>query len=144
MRFWDTSALVPLVVEEATTNLAEAWVREDGELVVWTLTSVEIVSALERRVREGVLGAREALSAEDLSSEILESAHEIGAVERAKALARRLLRTHPLRAADALQLAAALLWAEGAPSGALIHTFDQRLGLAALREGFRVLPDPAA
>ena len=143
MRFWDSSALVPLAVEQPGSESATRWLEEDGEVVVWTLTSVEIVSATERLVREGKLGEREALAAQDLALTILEGAHEIGAVDRAKTVARRLLRTHPLRAADALQLAAALLWAEGNPEGATIHTFDKRLGMAALREGFRVVPAPA-
>ena len=65
-----------------------------------------------------------------------------GDVERVKASARRLLRLHPLRAADALQLGAALAWADGAPEGLIVHTFDRRLAAAAEREGFRVIPSP--
>jgi predicted nucleic acid-binding protein len=142
MRFWDTSAIVPLVIQEATSELVRSWLAEDDEMVVWALASTELVSATQRRVREGALGVGEALAAEDLALELLLGAHEITAIESSKSLARRLLRTHPLRAADALQLAAALLWAEGAPEGAVLHTFDARLGLAALREGFRVTPHP--
>ena len=142
MRFWDTSAIVPLVIEEPGTALANGWIHEDSELVVWTFTPVEIVSAMQRRVREGTLGERIALAAEDLSIELLEGAHEIAAIEPAKSLARRLLRTHPLRSADALQLAAALLWAEGSAAGSTFHTFDHRLGMAARREGFHVTPEP--
>jgi uncharacterized protein len=138
MRFWDSSAVVPLVIEEPVSAQVDAWLREDGEMVVWTLTDVEVVSAMERRVREGGLEDRAALQAEDLTAELLSGAHQIVAVDQAKALARRLLRTHPLRAAVALQLAAALLWTEGQPEGAVLHTFDQRLAMAALREGFRV------
>jgi hypothetical protein len=48
----------------------------------------------------------------------------------------RLLRVHTLRAADALQLAAALEWA-GAPTDADFVTFDDRLREAAVREGFK-------
>jgi hypothetical protein len=140
MRFWDTSAIVPLVIDDPASAVTLRWLGEDPDIVVWTLTTVEIVSALERRVREGALGEREALAAEDLAQALLESAHEIGAVEATRSLARRLLRTHPLRAADALQLAAAVLWSEGSPDGAFLHTFDRRLAMAALREGFRVEP----
>ena len=142
MRFWDSSAIVPLIVEEPATKDATLWIAEDSEMTVWTLTPIEIVSALERRVREGTLKELEAIAAEDLGLELLKSAHEIAALEPAKGLARRILRTHPLRAADSLQLAAAILWAEGAPEGAVVHTFDHRLGRAALREGFTVIPRP--
>jgi predicted nucleic acid-binding protein len=143
VRFWDSSAIIPLVIDEPTSARVSSWFREDDRMTVWTLTSVEIVSALERQVREGTLEAHQALAAEDLALAIMEACDEIIAVDAAKALARRVLRTHPLRAADALQLAAALLWVDGNPEGSLLHTFDRRLGLAALREGFRVLPDPA-
>lgn len=142
MRFWDSSAIVPLIVEQAGSNEASAWIAEDNEIVIWTLTPVEIVSALQRLAREGLLKDRKALAAEELAMDLLEGAHEITGVERVKTLARRALRTHALRAADALQLGAALLWAEHDTEGAVLHTLDQRLALAALREGFRVLPEP--
>jgi hypothetical protein len=46
-----------------------------------------------------------------------------------------------LRAADAMQLGAALEWAEGRPTGRLLMTLDAQLGRAAAREGFRVIPE---
>jgi predicted nucleic acid-binding protein len=54
--------------------------------------------------------------------------------------ARRLLETHPLSAADALQLAAALVMTEERPTGTEFVTFDIRLAEAANKEGFPVLP----
>ena len=59
-------------------------------------------------------------------------------VEPVKSLAMRLLRLHALRAFDALQLAAALRWAEGHPQGRTLHTLDGRLARAARLEGFLV------
>jgi predicted nucleic acid-binding protein len=50
-----------------------------------------------------------------------------------------LLRVHVLKAADALQLAAARVWAGDVADGELV-TLDERLALAARLEGFRVLP----
>ncbi len=47
---------------------------------------------------------------------------------------------HPLRAADAMQLAAALVWTEDATSGAEFVCLDQNLREAALKEGFTILP----
>ncbi len=52
----------------------------------------------------------------------------------------RLLRLHPLRAADALQLAAAIIACEHQPESLPLVTLDQRLAEAARREGFAVLP----
>ncbi|HSJ25022.1 MAG TPA: hypothetical protein VK929_10160 [Longimicrobiales bacterium] len=60
-------------------------------------------------------------------------------MEHVRTTAMRLLRTHPLRAADALQLAAALAWAP-APAGDVFVTLDERLATAATLEGFTVLP----
>jgi hypothetical protein len=62
-------------------------------------------------------------------------------VDAVKPLAARLLRLHPLRAFDALQLGAAQHWAEGHPEGRVFLTLDGRLGAAARQEGFVV---PAA
>ena len=71
---------------------------------------------------------------------MVSACHVIIDVDPVKSLAARLLRLHPLRAADALQLGAALHWAEGHPKGRTVHTFDTRLALAAQREGFVVPP----
>ncbi len=138
MRFWDSSALVPLVVEQPGSAQAERWMVEDADAVTWTLAQVEVVSALRRLVRDGLLAERAATQAESVCDELLARSHVVRGVERAKEVARRLLRVHALRAADALQLAAALAWAEGRPAGLILHTFDVRLALAAEREGFRV------
>ncbi len=61
--------------------------------------------------------------------------------ENLRRRAERLLAVHPLRAADALQLAAALLWARGATNEHAFVCFDERLRQAAVREGFSLLPD---
>jgi uncharacterized protein len=142
MRFWDSSAIVPLVVRQTGSRESESWLAEDSQVVVWTLTSVEVVSALRRLVRDGALREAAARRAEDVTEELLEATHVVADLARAKTVARRLLRVHPLRSADALQLAAALAWADGAPAGHVLHTFDRRLALAAEREGFRVVPSP--
>jgi predicted nucleic acid-binding protein len=142
MRFWDSSAVVPLIVQQAASAEAEGWLTEDGAVVVWTLTIVEVVSALRRSVRDGAMPEPAAREAEELARALVGGAHIVTDVERAKALACRLLRVHGLRGADALQLAAALSWADGHADGLLVHTFDKRLGEAAAREGFRVIPTP--
>ncbi len=139
MRFWDSSAIVPLVVRQAGSVEVEQWLAADPQVVIWTLTSVEVASALWRLVRDGVLPERRALEAEAVAIELLERAHAIADVESVRRAATRLLRVHALRAADALQLGAALAWADGHPAGLIVHTFDQRLALAAEREGFATI-----
>jgi predicted nucleic acid-binding protein len=142
LRFWDSSAVVPLVVGQPASAEVERWIGEDPEAVTWTLTPVEVASALQRLVRDGALSERSAFDAESLAGELLGHTHVVTDVERVKPLACRLLRVHALRAGDALQLAAALAWADGAPNGLFLHTFDRRLALAAEREGFRVIGTP--
>jgi hypothetical protein len=141
LRFWDSSALVPLIVQQSASSEVERWLDEDTAVVVWTLTPIEVTSALRRLVREGSLPERAARDAEALLDDWLGRVHVVADVERVKAIARRMLRVHALRSADALQLAAALAWAGGSPQDQMLHTFDRRLGIAAEREGFRVVPD---
>lgn len=138
MRFWDSSALVPLLVEQDASARAADWVTADDGVVVWTLTPIEVISALRRLSREGALDETAAQRAEVRLDELIRACHIVVDVEPIKAFARRLLRLHPLRAFDGLHLGAALHWAEGHPQGRILHTLDQRLALAAQREGFVV------
>ena len=140
MRFWDSSAVVPLIVEQAASPRADDWLADDPVMVVWTLTPVEIVSAVRRLAREGALSEKEAGAAEARTDELGRSCHVVFNLEAVKVQARRLLRLHPLRTADAMQLGAALEWARGRPSGRTFLTLDKQLALAASREGFNVLP----
>lgn len=142
MRFWDSSALVPLVVTQAASPVVDEWFSEDSRIVVWTLTSVELASAVMRLMREGALSESQATRAEARIDELLRSTHVVVDVEAVKMNSRRLLRVHPLRAADAMQLGAAWEWASGHPTERVFHTLDRRLALAARREGFRVVPEP--
>lgn len=139
MRFWDTSALVPLLQVEEHTAQADRWLEEDPGLVVWRLTSTEALSAIERRCRLGDATEEQAGRARGLLARLWRSVHVVEDVGAAQHRAARLLRVHPLRAADALQLAAALGWAEDQPDGHVFHTFDERLGQAADKEGFIIV-----
>jgi predicted nucleic acid-binding protein len=69
-----------------------------------------------------------------------ESAVEIKPIEEVRSAAEHLLTRYPLRAADSLQLAAALFWRQGYTEGASFVTLDHRLHIAAALEGFHVLP----
>jgi uncharacterized protein len=139
MRFWDSSAIVPLLVSQTGSERVDAWFREDRELVLWTLTGVEITSALWRLAREGALIEGHARVAEQRAAELAAASRVVIDVDAVKAYAQRLLRVHTLRAADALQLGAALVWANGRPDGRSLCTLDDRLALAAQREGFLVV-----
>ena len=138
MRFWDSSAVVPLLVEQEPSSRVAAWIASDSTMALWTLTPVEVVSALRRLVRDKALEEDLARVAETRMDDLVRACHLIIDVQAVKPLAVRLLRLHPLRAFDALQLGAALQWAEGHPQGRTLHTLDGRLALAAQREGFVV------
>ena len=55
MKFWDTSAIVPLCVDESFSPLVREILAEDQDMMVWWGTRIEWTSALMRQVREGVL-----------------------------------------------------------------------------------------
>lgn len=140
MRFWDTSALVPLLVEEAATAHAEAVHADDPDLIVWWATGVECTSALARLERDGALARAEVSQARRRLDALAAGWHEVQPIETVRRTALRLLQVHPLRAADALQLAAAWAACEGRPDTLDVVAFDARLRDAADREGFGIVP----
>jgi predicted nucleic acid-binding protein len=139
VRFWDTSAVVPLVVRQSASARTDRWYAEDSEIAIWTLTTVEIASAVWRLRREDALTEANARDAELRSEELASGSFIVADIDSVKTLAVRLLRVHSLRAADSMQLAAALVWSGNQPRGKTLHTLDERLALAARREGFSVL-----
>jgi len=138
LRFWDSSAIIPLIVTEASTDAIRAIAEEDPVMCVWWATEVECVSALARLERAGALTDTATTVALERLDLLAESWNEVQPVVAVRGAARRLLRVHTLRAADALQLAAAVVAAEGQPASLEIVTLDERLAAAARREGFTV------
>lgn len=142
MIFWDSSALVALIVAEAESLFRLGQLRDDPEISVWWATAVEVESALQRRLREGSLDTKSALIARERLSDLSRAWLEVNPTPAVRKLALRLLRTHPLRAADSLQLAAALaLQAAGVPALSFACA-DQRLNAAAEIEGLPSTPLP--
>lgn len=138
MKFWDASALVPLCLSQAESKSVRRLVRDDPDLVVWWGLLVECWSALARARREGRIEMRVELKARSELEVLRQAWHEVEPVEQVRLAADRLLRLHALRAADALQLAAAIVWAGGQPRGFVC--LDDRLQQAARLEGFAVYP----
>ena len=138
--FWDSSALVPALLSNAHSGqLIEAF-DGDATPAIWWTTPVECRSAVVRVVREKRASREEATEAMELLREARSQSREILPVEGVRTRAMRLLAQHPLRAADALQLAAALVWCEEQPAGETFVCLDRRLREAARREGFALLP----
>lgn len=143
MRFWDSSAIVPLLVEEATCGAVRDLYRDEPEFMVFWSTRVECVSALTRRERDGTIGSEAVRAAGGRLDALADRWRELAPVDQIRRSAVRLLRVHPLRAADALQLTAAIAGSEDRPETLPLVTLDERLADAASREGSRViLPAP--
>jgi hypothetical protein len=141
VKFWDTSAIVPLCVSEPATPGVRRIASGDTALVVWWATRTECVSAFARRRREGQLAASAERQARRVLLALAAEWSEVLPGDPVRERAERLLGVHPLRAADAFQLAAALVWSRGETRACTIVSFDERLRAAAEREGFSVLPD---
>lgn len=135
MRYWDTSALIPLVVEEGGSRKMEQLFRADESVATWWGTRIECLSAIRRKEREGHLGAEEANRACAALETLADDWAEVRPVVELRMTASRLLAVHPLSAGDAFQLAAALRWAGGMPEEAEMISLDARLRDAASREG---------
>ena len=140
MRYWDASALVPLIIAEPMSERVREWLAEDAHVTTWAWTLAEVISAIERRTREGSLSR--ALRRETLGRFETLAGHwdEVTDVLAVRHRAQRLLARHPLRAADAGQLGAALLVQEQMAEPLTFVCLDSRLASAAELEGLRVLP----
>ena len=141
MSFWDSSALIPLVVDEPASPTARRLLRGHGTPVVWWGSLIECCSALERRRRAGLLKGAWKRQAEQSLIQLAAAWAEIQPTGSVRERARRLLSSRDLSAGDALQLAAALVWAEERPSGRAFVCLDERLRDAARKDGFLVLPE---
>jgi predicted nucleic acid-binding protein len=139
LTFWDSSALVPLLVTERATGPLQLLAKQDIKRSVWWATEAECTSAITRRARDRTVDAVAATVAFERLRLLATVWNEVQPSAALRESAIRLLRVHPLRAADALQLAAAFVAAEGKPSSLEIVTLDIRLAEAARKEGFAVV-----
>jgi predicted nucleic acid-binding protein len=139
VRYWDSSAIIAMLVSEPASAGVRAEHARDMEMATWWGTQVECVSALARLEREGALAPPDLVAASARLDELAAQWAEVQPTQRLRQTAVRLLRTHTLRAGDALQLAAASGVAENHPRTLPFVTRDVRLALAAEREGFAVI-----
>jgi len=141
VKFWDTSAVVPLLVAEAATSAMSHLLRSDPDMIVWWGTRVECASALARYDREQGFPASYLVQASARLAALSTRWSEIVPTETLRSAAERFVRTHPLRSVDALQLAAAWAASDGQPDQLAFVSLDARQRDAARREGFPVLPE---
>jgi predicted nucleic acid-binding protein len=139
VKFWDASAIVPLLVMEPATEPLQRLAGQTEPMLVWWTTEVECASAIARIERDGALDPQTADEAFSRLKRLADGWNQVDPSDDVRETAVRFLRVHPLRAADALQLAAAFVAAEGRPSSLEVVTLDARLAAAARREGFALL-----
>jgi predicted nucleic acid-binding protein len=140
VRFWDASALFPLLVEESCTPTARSLLKADETVYVWWGTLIECAAALARRLREGGLDAEQYRRAMKALVTASDGWRGVAPEESMREDAVRFVRSYPIRAGDALQLAAGFSWARRRPGGHEFVCLDRKLREAAQNEGFAVLP----
>lgn len=135
--FWDSSAIVPCIVSETYSSQTIPLLLSDPATTLWWAAVVECVSALEQKRRDiqHALPWTTYVTARRRLDGIMSAADVVLPTGAVRAEAVRLLERHPLRAADALQLAAALVSGQRE-----LVCFDVRLNAAAASEGLRVRP----
>ena len=140
MAFWDASAIVPLCCSQAASAQGRQLRRDLKRMVVWWGTPLEARSAFARLVRGGHISPDEHVAAVNLLGQLRATWDEILPKEKLRSLAEELPDAHRLRAADAVQLAAALVWCRERPRKRPFVCFDERLRTAASELGFIVRP----
>jgi predicted nucleic acid-binding protein len=141
VKYWDASAIVPLLLAEASSVALRHELASDQAMVSWWGTRIECMSALARYAREQRFTAVEVAAGRRRLIALAEEWTEIQPDEALRASAERIISVHSLRAADALQLAAALVACDGRADNLIFVCLDTRLREAAVREGLRVSPD---
>jgi predicted nucleic acid-binding protein len=140
LRFWDGSALLALAVREPASERVEPLLRRDPEMAFWWGAPLEWWKALLAAQRRQTISAAQLPTARELLDHLRARGFELQPTDDLRARALRLLAVHPLKAADALELAAALIWCRERTQGAGFVSLHPPLRLAAAMEGFRVLP----
>jgi predicted nucleic acid-binding protein len=136
--FWDSSSLVPLCVRQQATPVAQA-LSQRHSMNVWWGAPVEIRGAFTRLLRMRQLTSNEAVGARVRLDELRYKWREVFPGDELRDQAELLVDRFPLKAADALQLAAAMAWCLGRPKGRGFISGDRQLLDAAKQLGFQAL-----
>jgi hypothetical protein len=140
MAFWDSSAIVPLCCAQSGTAQGRRLLADLGRIVAWWGTPVEARGAFARLVRDGDLTPVQRVNAIKLLDQLRRSWDEILPTEAVRVIAESLPDDYALRAGDAWQLAAALVWCRERPRRRPFVCLDKRLAKVASDAGFTVHP----
>jgi uncharacterized protein len=136
--FFDSSAIIPVLLQQASSTQARQLLRKYQKPVLAWTTPIEVQSALSRLSREGYLNDKGYRAAIDRFASIEDNKLEVLPTAKLRELAKEILQHYDLRAADAIQLASALLWCNEKPKDKPFISFDARLADAAAKAGFAV------
>ena len=137
--FWDTSAIIPLYCNQMMSADARRLRRRFDEPVVWWGTHVEVHSGINRLLREGVLNDVQSQTALEKWRRLHARVRRIWPSDRVLGLAVSLTTEHGVRALDAFQLAAALVWCNERTRSRPFVCADKRLSAAAKDAGFDLI-----
>jgi len=137
--FWDTSGIVPLCCFQSSAGDATRIGRIYARQVAWWTTPIEAVTAFNRLYREKNLTMEGKQQALHRLGYLRRRWNEVQPTDEVRDAAERLLGVHKLQAAEALQLAAALIWCSHRPRGRSFISGDGDLARAAEAEGFTVI-----
>lgn len=138
--FWDSSSLVPLLISESTSLALQSLMTRDRYPAMWWLSPVECVSALTRRLRAAEIDQSTFDEALARLAQLEAGGHVVIPAGDIRKYAVEVMMHIEVRAADAIQLAAARVWCGDNPQGQSFVCLDRRLREAAAREGFTVVP----
>lgn len=102
MKFWDTSALVPLYVHEPNTSVVRELLAADSSIIVWWGTHTECISALMRQVRTGSITSPEERACRHVLHTLAQSWSEIQPSDALRSMAERVWYVRGLNGLDTL------------------------------------------
>ena len=139
MIYWDSSAVVASILNEKSGRNVDKFVASVPESKLYTaiITPLEIESALQRKLREKSISAKDMDMGRIVAAEFRKAAFLIAAEHNVLDAALHLQKIYGLRPADAVQLASARVGTEN-PSKVHFLCLDGKLNEAAKREGFHV------
>jgi uncharacterized protein len=130
--FFDSSAFAKRYVEEPGSQTIDSLCQEATEVGLSVLCVPEIIFALNRRVREGLLTRQEYAEAKQYLSQDIRDATIVNLVPQVVSACTKVLEVSPVRAADALHVGCALEW-----KAELFVSSDKRQIAATKKAGLR-------
>lgn len=138
MRYWDTSALLPLLLKQRCSENIREIIKEDKAISTSWISKVELSSAICRLEREGHISEIELDSLLRRVDMLIQSCCIVHPSEKLSDRAMRALRSHSIKSLDAIQLASALIVSKDVTNNFEFITLDKQLGNIARKEGFIV------